>query len=177
MLFIVYFFEYCIITGFAQVIRERQEMNKLGREDIKFDKLKGTTNVDTPNCYIIINISYQIGVFISRSSLSYMKIPSDKLYILVLLQFFNFIFFFLDAKYLFLDNIFCISILSIWVGLMGGGAYVNIFHALLKSDKVKQSEKEIATSLALIFNSLGIVVAALFSIVVQNTVLADPDQK
>lgn len=80
------------------------------------------------------------------------------------MQLANWLFFFVDAYMEFLDNIFVVGVLSVWVGLMGGGAYVNIFHSLLKSDKLRTNEKEIATSLALIFNSLGIVTAALFSI-------------
>lgn len=70
MLFFVYFMEYCVITGFAQVIRERQE------KDMKEDKDIDNGNlVDTPNCYIIINTCYQIGVFISRSSFKWVQIP------------------------------------------------------------------------------------------------------
>ena len=87
------------------------------------------------------------------------------------MQFINFVIFFINAKLLFFDGTTIIVLLSIWTGLMGGGAYVNIFHAILKSHKVHHFEKEIATTLALIFNSFGIVMAALFSLLVQNTIL------
>lgn len=59
MIFLVYFFEYCVITCFAEVMREKQDLAK--KTDIY-------TDVHAPNIYVIINTFYQIGVFISRSS-------------------------------------------------------------------------------------------------------------
>jgi battenin len=75
-----------------------------------------------------MNTCYQIGVFLSRSSLSYLKIK--KVWILTGLQFINFIFLFVNAKYMFIESLYVLCPIYIWVGLMGGGSYVNVLHRL-----------------------------------------------
>jgi len=75
-----------------------------------------------------MNTCYQIGVFLSRSSLSYLKIK--KVWILTGLQLINFIFLFVNAKYMFIESLYVLCPIYIWVGLMGGGSYVNVLHRL-----------------------------------------------
>lgn len=48
---------------------------------------------------------------------------------------------------------------------MGGGSYVNVLHGLIDMETLKQSEKESAVSLSLIFNDSGILLAAIVSII------------
>ena len=64
--------------------------------------------------------------------------------------------------------------LYVFVGLMGGGAYVNVNHGILMLETVSWEEKEMAFSLSLLFNDTGIFLASVFSLVMQNTILNVP---
>ena len=60
----VYFFEYVIIMSFANAMDVRMKN--------KYPELIDTVRIQ--NFYVILNVCYQIGVFISRSSLSFIRI-------------------------------------------------------------------------------------------------------
>ena len=51
----------------------------------------------------------------------------------------------------------------IWVGLMGGAAYVNVMHNLLELPSLKKSEREVALVMSLLMNDLGILSSAIFT--------------
>lgn len=70
------------------------------------------------NTYVIFNLCYQVGVFISRSSLSIIKIK--KVWIITLLQLALFTFYMLNAFLFFCKNIYVLFTLMVFVGLMGG---------------------------------------------------------
>jgi hypothetical protein len=57
----------------------------------------------------------------------------------------------------------------IWVGLMGGAAYVNVMHNLLSMDNLKPVEKEGAIVLSLMSNDIGVLSSAIFTLVIDNT--------
>ena len=116
-LFSVYFFEYSIISCFADRIAIKVQDN--APEDKKKD-------FQVKSLYVLLNTCYQIGVFISRSSLQYVKIK--KIWMVSFFQAINFTFLFFNTKYLFVDSIYFLCPLLIWVGLMGGAAYVNVMH-------------------------------------------------
>ena len=78
---------------------------------------------------------------------------------------------FINASTLFIDNIYIVSPFIVWVGLMGGGSYVNVLHGIRELKTLKPNEQESAMSLSLLFNDTGILLAATFSIIVQNTIL------
>ena len=59
----------------------------------------------------------------------------------------------------------------VWVGLMGGGSYVNVLHGILDLKTLDKTEKEMALSLTLLFNDTGIFLAATVSLVLGSTVL------
>ena len=59
----------------------------------------------------------------------------------------------------------------VWVGLMGGGSYVNVLHEILDLKTLDKTEREMALSLSLLFNDTGIFLAATFSLVLGNTIL------
>ena len=61
--------------------------------------------------------------------------------------------------------------LTVVVGLMGGGSYVNVLHGILELETLDKSEKEMAISLSLLFNDTGILLASVVSIVLGNTIL------
>jgi hypothetical protein len=64
--------------------------------------------------------------------------------------------------------------LYVFVGLMGGGAYVNVNYGIRRLETVSKDEKEMAFSLSLLFNDTGIFLASVFSLVMQSTILNVP---
>lgn len=118
---LVYFLEYMCITCFSDRTTRRIESNDPSLSD----------SFVTKNAVIIFNFCYQIGVFLSRSSLSVVKIR--RIEILTLLQLINFTFFLFNTIFVFLPNFYVLFVLMIWVGLMGGGSYVNVMYNMLES--------------------------------------------
>lgn len=73
------------------------------------------------NSYAILSLCYQLGVFISRSSLELVKI--ERYWILTLLQLVNWLVWMYINKGV---DLYLEMMLMVWTGLMGGGCYVNI---------------------------------------------------
>ena len=153
----VYFFEYSIITCFAD--RMGDHMAQLYPERADSFLIK--------EYFVILNYCYQIGVFISRSSLQYIKIK--RVTVLSILQAINFVFLFLNTKYMFCQTLWVLCPLLIWVGLMGGASYVNVMHGILELDTLEKTEREAALVLSLMFNDTGVLSAAIFSLIIDNT--------
>lgn len=65
--------------------------------------------------------------------------------------------------------------LFVWIGFMGGGSYVNVMHNILELDTLKKKEKEIALVLSLIFNSTGVLLASIFTLVADGTFFNLPE--
>ena len=65
------------------------------------------------------------------------------------------------------ESLYIIGPLYIFVGLMGGGAYVNVNHGILELESVDWEEKEMAFSLSLLFNGAGVFLASVFSLVAE----------
>ena len=123
--------------------------------------------------FLILNTCYQVGVFFSRSSLRFIKIK--KVWILSFLQFINWSFMFYNSYYLKVETLYAMCPLLVWVGLMGGGSYVNVLHGILELKTLKKSEKEMAMSLSLLFNDTGILLATTLSLILGNTLLKVKD--
>ena len=70
-LFSVYFLEYVIITSFADVIGQKMIRKYPDSDDLKVTEY-----------FTIIQVCYQTGVFFSRSSLRFFKIPGNRVWIL-----------------------------------------------------------------------------------------------
>ncbi|KAM9783807.1 battenin isoform X1 [Syngnathus typhle] len=99
---------------------------------------------------------YQVGVFISRSSLCCMKFR--KLWILALLQVLNAVLVLLEVYYQFLPNAWLVFVIIFYEGLLGGTAYVNTFYFISKETEDRQ--REFAMAAASVGDSLGIASAA-----------------
>ena len=152
----VYFFEYVIITSFANVMD-----NKI--KELHPDKLAESW---VKHYFVILNVMYQIGVFISRSSLHFIQI--ERIWIMTVLQAINFCFLFWNATTFHFQSLGVLCPVFLFVGIMGGGSYVNVLHNLIDMPTLKQSEKESAVSLSLIFNDTGILLASIVSIVLDT---------
>lgn len=153
----VYFLEYMCLTSFAERIVTK--LNKVHPENADKYLYK--------HGYVVFTFCYQTGVFISRSSLSIIKIR--RVEIMTILQGINFLFFLLNTTFLFLENFYVMFVLMVWVGLMGGSSYVNIMYNILESDKLAKNEKELALTITGVCNDVGILAASLLSLLLANT--------
>ena len=68
------------------------------------------------------------------------------------------------------ESLFILCPLFLWVGLMGGASYVNVIHQILEMKAIEKSEKEMAISLSLLWNDIGILGASIFSLWVGNSI-------
>lgn len=59
--------------------------------------------------------------------------------------------------------------LMIWVGLMGGSSYVNVMYQIMKTDDLKDNEKELALTICTAANDIGILSASLLSLILNFT--------
>jgi battenin len=133
---------------------------------IKLKYRKNEHDIKIDEFFLILNMSYQIGVFVSRSSLGVIKIK--KIWTLTALQLLNFILLFMNAKYMFIESLHLLCPILVWVGIMGGGAYVNVLHNILELKTLRKTEKESAISLCLMFNDTGILLASVASLLFDN---------
>ena len=115
-----------------------------------------------------MNNCYQVGVFISRSSLQYVQIK--KVWILSALQAINYTLMFVNTETMAVESVGVLAPVLIWVGLMGGAAYVNVMKNILDLKSLSKREREIALVLCLMFNDLGILTSSIFTIVFDNTI-------
>ena len=58
----------------------------------------------------------------------------------------------------------------IWVGFMGGAAYVNVYHNLLDLPTLKKTEREVALVLSLMFNDTGVLLSSIVTFILDNTI-------
>ncbi|CAL2044910.1 unnamed protein product [Caenorhabditis brenneri] len=113
-------------------------------------------------------VLYQLGVFLSRSSVKFFEMPLWLIWCLPILQCANMIFFFFEAVYWFTPTIIIIFVLIVFEGLLGGSAYVNTYNKIHK--KVSPDVREYSLSAASMGNSLGTNIAAFLSIPLYNWV-------
>jgi hypothetical protein len=78
---------------------------------------------------------------------------------------------FINTQTMFLESIYALAPIFIWTGLMGGGSYVNVMKNLLDLETLNgKEERDVALVLSLMFNDCGVLLAALFTLVVDNTI-------
>ncbi|XP_069693085.1 battenin isoform X2 [Periplaneta americana] len=114
--------------------------------------------------YRWLQVDYQIGVFLSRSSVNLFVIR--KIWILAVLQFINVIFFTTEAIYLFLPSIWIVFAAVLWEGLLGGGAYVNTFYQI--STEVPFEKREFSMGITSLSDAVGIGLAGAIALPVHN---------
>ncbi|XP_055904116.1 battenin-like [Eupeodes corollae] len=154
-LLFVYFFEYFINQGLFEL--EYFENSFLDKEAQ----------------YRWLCVDYQIGVFISRSSVN--LISFRQIWILSLLQFFNVVYFLTEVIYFYSPTIWIPFAVVLWEGLLGGGAYVNTFYRMAKD--IPQSRREFAIGVTVQADSLGIMIAGFLALPVHNAICRMPEYK
>lgn len=149
-LLLVYFAEYFINQGLFELIYYDEVSNVL----------------DKPAQYRWFQVSYQLGVMISRSSLDLFQIKN--LWAMSLLQAANSALFLAHATMLIhLPTFYLVILLIIYEGLLGGFTYVNTFYRIKK--EIEPSKLEFSISTVTIADSLGIVMAGLVALPVHDS--------
>ncbi|XP_024888805.1 battenin [Temnothorax curvispinosus] len=120
--------------------------------------------------YRWLQVDYQIGVFISRSSVNIISI--NKIWIMSVLQFVNVIILLFEAIYYYIPNIWIVFALVLWEGLLGGGAYVNTFYRM--STEIPREDREASLGIATMADSIGIALAGWLSMPVHNAICKMP---
>lgn len=121
---VVYFAEYLINQSVDPVFRYADE--KLVKVDDQ---------------YAFLQLIYQIGVFISRSSVNVYRLKSVwALQVPAILQVTNAVFLSLAAVYHWLPSFWLVVLVALWEGIMGGSIYVNCFY--LVSEKFSGRARE-----------------------------------
>eukprot|EP01090_Pellita_catalonica_P011180 TRINITY_DN22712_c0_g1_i1.p1 TRINITY_DN22712_c0_g1~~TRINITY_DN22712_c0_g1_i1.p1 ORF type:complete len:275 (-),score=32.52 TRINITY_DN22712_c0_g1_i1:167-949(-) len=161
-LMLVYIFEYVASTGAA----DKANKNYDNDSNSSADHLPWQTK----HAFVILSFCYQIGVFVSRSSLSLFHIR--RVEILTVLQLLNCVLWLLEVQYHFL-NLWVQFGLMVFVGLLGGAMYVNVFYLLLHDSKIPEADRELCVNLTALAITVGITIAALFILMMDNTFFKD----
>ncbi|USW46693.1 Putative batten's disease protein Cln3 [Septoria linicola] len=141
-LFLVYLAEYTINQGVAPTLL-------FAIEDSPFRRYR--------EFYPTYGTIYQLGVFISRSSLPFIRIKS--LYIPTWLQVLNLGVLTVQALYPFIPTVWFIFGIILWEGLLGGLVYVSTFAAV--REDVSEDEREFSLGAVTVSDSAGIFCAGL----------------
>lgn len=134
---LVYFAEYFINQGLLELIVFRN------------------TKLTHKEQYRWLQVMYQVGVLISRSSVNIIQIR--RLWFLPLLQFVNLAFIFSEAYVLYLPSFWIVVVVVLYEGLLGGAAYVNTFYRISKD--VAPRHREFSLRIASLADSAGIALA------------------
>ncbi|XP_059162551.1 battenin-like [Physella acuta] len=127
-------------------------------------------HIGCPELYAALQLCYQAGVFVSRSSVQLYRIR--RVEIITALQFVNMILWIMDVHYKFLPTA-ALPALMIYVGLLGGASYVNIFYTLLHDGQFPKEDRELCVNLVGLFINLGIVLGTGLETLLFITVLKD----
>eukprot|EP00040_Diaphanoeca_grandis_P025522 m.141439 g.141439 ORF g.141439 m.141439 type:complete len:449 (-) comp30190_c0_seq1:67-1413(-) len=129
-----------------------------------------STTFEGKNAYAIFSFCYQFGVLISRSSLQVIQIK--RIEVLTILQTINAVLWVIQASFKTISVAWPLFAHMVFVGLLGGASYVNVFHNLLTSKRIKDEEREYTINLAAMFGpTLGITLSALVILAMDNTFL------
>ncbi|AGO12190.1 AaceriAEL171Cp [[Ashbya] aceris (nom. inval.)] len=151
----VYLFEYLINQGVSPTL-----MFPIDKENGKsqfFHKYR--------DIYVAYGTLYQLGVFISRSSGSWVRIRA--LYLLSVLQFVNLVFLLIQSWYYIVHSVWIIMVIVLYEGLLGGASYVNSF--LNISEEVPVTEREFSLGAVSISDSSGTLIAAFIGLLLEPT--------
>uniref|UniRef100_A0A1A9WE49 Battenin n=1 Tax=Glossina brevipalpis TaxID=37001 RepID=A0A1A9WE49_9MUSC len=149
---LVYLFEYFINQGLFELIYFQN------------------TFLDRASQYRWLNVVYQIGVFISRSSVNIFQF--DKIWLTSVFQFINVVYFLTEVIYFYTPNIWLTFTIVLWEGLLGGSAYVNTFYRMSK--EIAPINQQFAMAMVVQSDSYGIALAGFLAIPVHNAICLLP---
>ncbi|KAI1652861.1 Batten's disease protein Cln3 [Daldinia decipiens] len=126
--------------------------------------LKSTPFKEYRDFYPMYGFLYQLGVFISRSSIAFFRIRH--LYLPSFLQIGNLVLLTLHALLPFIPSVYVIFIVIFWEGLLGGAVYVNTFAEIMQN--VPTSEREFSLGATSVSDSAGICIASFISMAMEG---------
>lgn len=107
--------------------------------------------------YVVYGFLYQLGVFISRSSINF-GVRVKSLYVLSILQALNVVIMLMQSRFDFpFSNVWFLLVLIFYEGLLGGLLYVNTFMSV--SEQTQENKREFSMGCVGISDSLGIMLA------------------
>jgi battenin len=148
----VYFLEYMINQGIAPTLdqfADRSESAKLM-----------TSAEERNSLYTSYQLSYQLGVFCSRSSIELVKVP--QIWIFPPLQLVNMLTLLAGAGYVLFPNKFIVMGIMFFEGLVGGGVYVNSFYRIRQT--MPDDLKAWALGAAGVGDAAGVTLAAIVNV-------------
>jgi len=154
-LFCIYYLGYTVCYGFCE------RANLFGRIDSKgmfFEKAQ----------YETFLLSFQMGIFISRSSLFIFK-HLTFIELLNILQTFNFFFWLFEAKFGITTNQWICFLFLFLLGICGGGVYLACYYSILKDNKIPPEYKELCINICNIFVDAAILLSSITCIILDNT--------
>lgn len=125
--------------------------------------LESTPFKEYRDFYPMYGFLYQLGVFISRSSIAFVRIRH--LYLPSFLQVGNLIILTLHALLAFIPSVHIVFIIIFWEGLLGGAVYVNTFADIM--EEVPTAEREFSLGATSVSDSAGICIAGFISMVIE----------
>lgn len=168
---LVYLFEYFINQGLVSVKPFVVAISLSNRFPLQFELVyfKGIS-LDNSEQYRWYQVTYQVGVFISRSSVNVVHIKH--IWLMAVLQLLNVVFFMFESIYAFVPSIWIIFAVILFEGLLGGGAYVNTFYRMSK--EVPMIRREYAMSVVTMSDTGGIALAGFLSMPTHNWICTLP---
>ncbi|KAF4722795.1 hypothetical protein FOZ62_020928 [Perkinsus olseni] len=158
----VYFLEYFIQSGF------------MDRASINVDTVH--SSYVAANSYEMMLIGYNIGVTISRSSVTFFRIK--RVWIPTVLQACNAVFWGFEATTHFIRNglgltgFYLYIPLAAIIGLMGGLSYVNCMYQIQQNEDIPTDLRQLAVNLCFASSNIGIVLASGLDLWLANTALS-----
>ncbi|KAL3271610.1 hypothetical protein HHI36_022085 [Cryptolaemus montrouzieri] len=149
---LVYLFEYFINQGMYELV-------------------KVDSNIVSRNMqYQWLQVAYQVGVFISRSSVNFLYIKY--IWALSVLQFINVVIFTTTAIYWYIWNFWILFVMGLEEGLIGGAAYVNTYVRIGREEE--EEDKQFMNSFTCVGNGVGIMSAGFLAILAHNLICKLP---
>ncbi|KAJ8981481.1 hypothetical protein NQ317_007007 [Molorchus minor] len=145
---LVYLFEYFINQGTFELIQF---------ED---------SSLTQQEQYRWLQVTYQVGVFISRSSVNLFHIPQT--WTMAVFQGINVVIFTTEVIYYYIPNFYIVVALVLWEGLLGGSSYVNTFYRI--SNEVAEENKQFSMAITTFGDSIGIALAGVLAIYAHNKI-------
>jgi battenin len=108
---------------------------------------------------------YQLGVFISRSSLALFRIRA--LYIPSFLQVLNLVVLIAHAMYPLIPNVYFVFAIVLWEGLLGGLVYVSTYAAV--REDIPEEDREFSLGAVTVSDSAGICLAGFIGVGLEKT--------
>lgn len=124
------------------------------------DRYRQPSTKEQNDLYTLYQLSYQVGVFVSRSSISFVKVP--QIWIFPPLQLFNVAVLLIGSLFLYIPSKWVVVGIMLFEGLVGGGIYVNAFYKLRKTMPVRLRSWALGTTS--VGDAFGVSVAALINI-------------